>query len=119
MDPVIRRISERPEGSLTAIFAGADGRVVLQVDVSEGTAYVDELFLRHVVMMISDIGVAGVRLAIARASGRPTRVDRLLWREMTTRLRGSDTTLLDVVVVGEDAWWSAAANRVAPVSHAA
>lgn len=119
MDDVIRRSAGQPEGSLTAVFVGAAGRVVLQVDISEGTAYVDELFLRHVVMLICDVGVAGVQFVITRAAGRPTRVDRLLWRELSARLAVSDTTLLDVVVVGEQSWWSAASNRVAPINHAA
>jgi hypothetical protein len=89
------------------------------VDIKEGTAYVDELFLRHVVMLISDIGVAGVRLVVSRTSGRPTRIDRLLWRELSSRLAGGDTTLLDVLVVGEQSWWSAVGNRVVPLSDAA
>jgi hypothetical protein len=120
MNNVIRRSAGRPEGSLTAVFVGPDDRVVLQVDISEGTAYVDELFLRHVVMLISDIGVAGARLVVSRATGRPTRIDRLLWREISSRLAGSDTTtLLDVLVVGEQSWWSAAGNRIVPISDAA
>jgi hypothetical protein len=119
MDNVIRRSAGRAEGSLTAVFVGADGRVVLQVDISEGTTCVDELFLRHVVMLIGDVGVAGVRLLVSRATGRPTRIDRLLWRELTARLAGSESTLLDVAVVGEHSWWSAAANRAEPITDAA
>ena len=119
MDTLLRRVTGQPEGSLIAEFVGDDGQVVLQIEISEGTAYVDELFLRHLVMVIHDIGVPGVRFGVSRVAGRPTRVDRRLWREITQRLDGGDTTLVDLLVVGEDSWWSASANRVAAVSHAA
>jgi hypothetical protein len=119
MDDVIRRIAARPNGSLTAVFVGADDRVVLELEIGEGTAHVDELFLRHIEMLISDIGVAGVRIAVSRGAGRPTRIDRLLWRELNARLAGSETALLDLLVVGEHSWWSAVSNRVQELSHAA
>jgi hypothetical protein len=106
-------------GSLNAVFVDDGGQVVLRVNISEGTAHVDELFLQHVVMLTSDVGVAGVTFVISRADGRPTRIDRLLWRELSKRLAGAATQLLDVVVVGEEQWWSAASGRVAPRVRAA
>jgi hypothetical protein len=94
-------------GSLTAVFTDHDDRVVLRVGISEGTDHVDELFLRHLEMLTSDVGVPGVWLVVDRADGRPTRVDKLLWRELSRRLADSATRLVDLVVVGETCWWSA------------
>jgi DNA repair protein RadC len=105
-DDVRRRGS--PDGALLAVFLSAESQILLTVAVGEGTHHVDELFLRHLVAVVVDIGVAEVVLAVARASGRPTRIDKLLWRELFDRLDGAPTTLLDVVVVGESRWWSAA-----------
>jgi hypothetical protein len=95
------------DGSLTAVFTDVAGRVVLRVEIGEGTTNVDELFLRHLVMLTADVGVPGVRFVICRPDGRPTRIDKLLWRELQVRLADSTTQLLDVVVVGESSWWSA------------
>jgi hypothetical protein len=92
---------------MTAVFTDLDGRAVLRVEIGEGTTNVDELFLRHLVMLTADVGVPGVRFVISRADGRPTRVDKLLWRELQQRLVDSTTRLLDVIVVGQTCWWSA------------
>ena len=92
---------------------------MLRVDISEGTAHVDELFLQHVVMLTADVGVAGVTFVDLTAGRPPTRVDRRLWRELSARLAGAPTALLDVIVVGEERWWSAASGRVAPLVRAA
>lgn len=100
------------EGSLTAVFSDARGREVLRVGFSEGTAHVDELFLRHVVMLTADVGVATVTFEVRRAAGRPTKVDRRLWQELVRRLADSTTALGDLVVVGEERCWSAASGRV-------
>jgi DNA repair protein RadC len=117
-DDILRSVRPTP-GSLNAVFVDAEGEVVLRVDISEGTAHVDELFLQHVVMLTSDVGVAGVTFVISRPDGRPTRVDRRLWQELRTRLAGAPTALIDVIVVGQERWWSAASGRVAPLVRAA
>jgi DNA repair protein RadC len=102
------------DGGLVGVFLDARHRIVLCVDIDEGTGDVDELFLRHLVSLVSDIGVAAVVFAVARPSGRPARVDRLLWRELSDRLAGTTTRLLDVLVVGDSTQWSIAAGRPTP-----
>jgi hypothetical protein len=108
-DEVRRRA--QPEAGLLGVFLDTGHHIVLCVEISEGTADVDELFLRHLVAVVADVGVAAVVFAVARWTGRPMRVDRVLWRELSERLAGSATRLLDVVVVGEDCRWSAATGR--------
>jgi hypothetical protein len=104
----LRRAAQLPDGALRALFMAADDRVVLRVDLDEGTDHIDELFLGHLMMLISDVGVPGVAFVISRPSGRPNRIDKLLWRRLRERLSGSPTELVDVVVVGEQGAWSAA-----------
>jgi hypothetical protein len=115
-DDVRRR--GRPDGALLGVFLNRERRIVLTTEVSEGTHHVDELFLRHLVSLVTDIGVAEVAFAVARSTGRPTRIDKLLWREMVSRLGNGPTSLLDLIVVGEDRWWSAA-NALVGASHEA
>jgi DNA repair protein RadC len=106
----------QPDGALLAVFLDDRHRIVLWVEISEGTHDVDELFLRHLVTIVGDLGLAAVAFGVTRVSGRPRRVDRLLWRELDHRLAGSATRLLDVIVVGADRQWSAARGRAQPVT---
>jgi hypothetical protein len=99
------------DGALLGVFLSRQRRILLTIEIGEGTHHPDELFLRHLVAVITDIGVPDVVFAITRTDGRPTRVDKLLWRELSDRLEGTTTALLDVVVVGEISWWSAATGR--------
>jgi hypothetical protein len=46
--------------------------------------------------------------AVRRSRGRPLRVDKLIWREVGARLVGAPTRLVDLVVIGQSARWSAA-----------
>jgi hypothetical protein len=101
----------QPEGGLLGVFLDATGRIVLCVEIGEGTRDVDELFLRHVISIVEDIDVAAVVFAVSRRLGRPTRVDKLLWRELAERVTTTSSRLLDVVVVGEHQMWSAATGR--------
>jgi DNA repair protein RadC len=105
------------EGSLQAVFVDSRDRVALRVDLEEGTASVDEIFLRHLMMLIGDVDLPRVALVVSRSSGRPSRVDRLLWRELGIRLRGGTTRLLDMIVVGDESFWSASTGRSAPIDH--
>lgn len=105
------RCRDWSDGGLLSIFLNRERRILLTIEIGEGTRHVDELFLRHLVAVVTDIGVADVVLAVTRAAGRPTRVDKLLWRELSARLAGTTTGLLDVMVVGESRWWSAASGR--------
>jgi hypothetical protein len=99
------------DGDLMVVFLDLDGLPLLTIDVDEGTHSVDELFLRHVTALVLDVRLPGVVLAVPRTAGRPTRVDRLLWHEMVARLSDGPTTLVDLLVVGEQRWWSAAGVR--------
>lgn len=113
----LRTLPTPPDGALIALFVGASGDIVLRVEISEGTSNVDELFLRHLVMLTADVGVPEVAFVIGRGDGVPRKVDRRLWRELSRRLTGSTTALLDVAVVGPACWWSGAAARTYPLRN--
>jgi DNA repair protein RadC len=121
-DPICAEVrarwSARTDGDLMLVFVDAEGVPLLTLDVDEGTRHLDELFLRHVTTLILDIGLPAVVLAVPRAAGRPTRVDRRLWRELTARLGGATTQLLDLLVVGDATWWSATLRRPAAATGA-
>ncbi|HEX3823410.1 MAG TPA: JAB domain-containing protein [Mycobacteriales bacterium] len=99
------------EGGLAGVFLNRHREILLIVEIGEGTRHVDELFLRHLVDVVTDVGVADVVFAVMRTSGRPSRIDKLLWRELSERLAGTTTRLHDVIVVGENRSCSAATNR--------
>lgn len=107
------------DGSLHAVFLGERNTVLLTVGFDEGTRCVDELFLRHLVAVVTDLGVAAVVFAIMRASGQPARIDRLLWRELSARLAEATTRLADLIVVGECRRWSAVSGRTEVLRPAA
>jgi DNA repair protein RadC len=104
-----------PDGGLLGVFLDAEQRIVLCVEIGEGTTDVDELFLRHLVAIVADVGLAAIVFAVVRPTGRPLRIDKLLWRQLRDRLDGSPTRLLDVMVVGEQLCWSAATGRLRDV----
>jgi DNA repair protein RadC len=99
------------EGELVAVFLDPRLRPLLTATVGEGMDNVDELFLRHLEAMVADMEVAAVLFAVSRMSGSATRLDRLLWRELKARLASSPTELVDLLVVGETRYWSAASRR--------
>ena len=99
------------DGALMLVFLDVHRRLLLTIDIDEGTRHVDELFLRHVTALVLDLALPAVVVVVARASGRAQRVDRTLWRELTARLSGGDTAVLDLVVVGDERWWSACLRR--------
>jgi hypothetical protein len=53
---------------------------------------------------------------VVRANGRPTRVDKRLWHELSARLADTTTRLLDVIVVGETTRWSATQSLTRPTA---
>jgi DNA repair protein RadC len=105
------RLRAWSDGDLAGVFLNRRGEILLIVAIGEGTRHVDELFLRHLVEVVTDIGVADVVFAVMRTSGQPSRIDKLLWRELGGRLAGTTTRLRDIMVIGESRWWSAATNR--------
>jgi DNA repair protein RadC len=105
------------DGALFAVFLDRQRTVLLTIGFEEGTKHVDELFLRHLIAVVSDLRVAAVVFAVRRESGRPTRIDKLLWHELSARVGATSTQLLDVVVIGELHLWSAATGRVVPVGR--
>lgn len=113
-DEVRDRWRDGVDGDLMLIYLDACGVPLLTLDVDEGTRHLDELFVRYVVMLIVDLRLPGVVVAVPRRVGRPTRSDRGLWRELRKNVAGDDRTqLVDLVVVGDQQWWSAAgAHRV-------
>lgn len=107
------------EGALRVAFLDAHDRLLATTRIEEGTRHVDELFLRHLSDEVGRMGAPRVLVIVTRESGRPTRVDRLIFRELTSRLSGSVTSVADLVVVGSAAWWSArAGGRVGSVDGA-
>lgn len=110
----LARVGQRTDGSVLLVFVDADGRAVLQLEVVEPAVEVDELYLRYVAGLVSDVGLVEVVVLVTRADGRPAHGDRVLWRELPGRL-DETTVVLDVVVVGVDRLWSLAAGRGRPV----
>jgi hypothetical protein len=108
---VMTHCKERTDGALLAVFLDRRATVALTIGFDEGTHHVDELFLRHLVDVVTDLRIAEVVFAVVRASGRPNRIDKLLWRELRARLDETATVLRDVVVVGDSQRWSAASGR--------
>jgi hypothetical protein len=110
-DDICRAVAAHPgdrsDGGLRAVFLDEHGIIRLTVGFDEGTGCVDELFLRHLVAVVSELAVAAVVFAVVRSAGRPARVDKLLWRELSTRLADSTTRLGDVIVLGSHRRWSA------------
>lgn len=116
---VILHCKERTDGALLAVFLDHRAAVALTIGFEEGTEHVDELFLRHLVAVVTDLRIAEVVFAVVRASGRPTRIDKLLWRELRRRLDDASTVVRDVIVVGDAQRWSAASGRTASLKPAA
>jgi DNA repair protein RadC len=110
-DGVRCRVPAVGDGGLLAFFLDPAGLVILRVALDEGTRHVDELFLRHLTALVTEIDAASVVLASVRADGQPTRTDRVLWREMQQRLTNAQSVLTDLLVVGDDRCWSAATRR--------
>lgn len=113
-----RRCHDRGDGALSAVFLDRRRAVVLTVGFDEGTGCVDELYLRHLAAIVTDTQVAEVVFAVVRTDGRPTRVDRLLWRELRPRLADASTALCDLIVVGESQRWSARSGHTTPIQDA-
>jgi DNA repair protein RadC len=110
-DTVRCRVPAVADGGLVAFFLDAAGEVILRVVLDEGTRHVDDLFLRHLTALVGEIDAASVVLASVRTDGQPRRADRLLWREMRTRLADAHSQLTDLLIVGEHRCWSAATRR--------
>jgi DNA repair protein RadC len=110
-DAIIGRPTNTGEGDLSAVFLDAAARVLMTVEVGEGTRHVDELFLRHLITIVDDLRLDAVVFIVCRSAGRPHRVDRLLWRELDQRLSTAETRLVDLIVIGNDRFWSASTGR--------
>jgi hypothetical protein len=109
----------RADGALLAVFLDRHATVALTIGFDEGTHHVDELFLRHLVAVVTDLRIAEVVFVVVRGSGRPTRIDKLLWRELRARLEETPTLIRDVVVIGDTQRWSAASGRTVTFERAA
>jgi DNA repair protein RadC len=115
----VRHRGDRSEGALRAVFLDRRRSVFLTIGFDEGTRHVDELFLRHVVAIVTDLRVSAVAFVVLRPGGRPARVDRRLWQELSERLADTTTALVDVIVVGDKQRWSASTGRTDPFVAAA
>jgi DNA repair protein RadC len=93
------------EGSLRIAFLDRRGQLLATTRITEGTGCVDELFLRHLVDEVVRMAAPGALVVVRRALGRPTRVDRLIWRELSRRVTGP-AAVIDLLVVGHDRRWS-------------
>ena len=108
------RWQRAPADSLLLLFFDATGELILGLDVDEGTRHVDELFLRYLTTLVGDVSLAQVVVCVSHDDGKPRRVHRRLWHELTARLEPIPTRVTDLMVIGEDRCWSAAkASRAA------
>lgn len=113
-DDVRARAQPRDEGSLwLVLFDDPGGAPVVSAAIEGAMDHMDDLMLRQLTKILTQVGAAEVLLVIPRRSGRPRRVDRTLWEQLTARI-GSATDLLDLLVVGSRTSWSARQHDPAP-----
>lgn len=110
----LARWRRAPVDSLLLLFFDTAGQLILGLDVDEGTRHVDELFLRYLTTLVADVSLAQVVVCASRDDGKPQRVHRRLWHELTARLEPGATRLTDMLVIGQNRCWSASrATRAA------
>ena len=110
-----------PDGGLALCFCTDAGAMLRCLPIPEGTAYVDELFVRDLASIIRSFGAGCATLAVRRPDGRPTRTDRRLWRRTAAALvaagSGPADALVELLIVGpESTWTPRVAARVAPAA---
>lgn len=75
--------------------------------------HMDELMLRQLTKILTQVGAAEVLLVSLRRSGRPRPVDRATWEQLSARI-GPAPDLLDLLVVGTRTSWSAREHAPTP-----
>lgn len=99
-DQVVARLDPGgSEGSLWLGLTDRRGRLALCTDVGVSLGVPDELFVRDLAALVRTFDPPTVVLAVCRAGGRPTRVDRRLGRELAARLAQTGPTTVDLMVV--------------------
>lgn len=107
VEDVRERLTADDEGSLwMLLLEDPSGEPVIASAVDGAMAGMDSQLTRNLAMIITEVGAKAVLLAIPRRTGRPHPVDRQLWSDLR-HLVGSSTELIDLVVVGDAAYWSA------------
>lgn len=113
-DGVRARSRPSDEGSLwLVLFDKPGGLPVVSAAIEGAMDHMDDLMLRQLTKIISEVGAAEVLLVIPRRSGRPRPVDRTTWEQLSARI-GAATELLDLLVVGSRTSWSAREHAPTP-----
>jgi hypothetical protein len=101
------RLSPEDEGALWLLFCSdPEGDALLAVSFDDFIDNYDAELLNGLATVLNGIGVESVLLAAIRRKGRPSAVEVRLWREIKPLLDPS-IELIDLVVVGDDTYWSA------------
>lgn len=101
------RLTPADEGALLVLFCSdPEGEVLVAVSIDDFTDNYSAELLDGLAAILNRLGVESVLLATARRSGRPSEVDVRLWREIAPLL-DPPIELIDLVVVGDDTYWSA------------
>jgi hypothetical protein len=99
-----------PDGGLALCFGTGAGATLRCLPIPEGTACVDELFVRDLAAIIATFGAGPAILAVRRPDGRPTRTDRRLWRRTAAALVAAGPAAAEVrvelLIVGPESTWA-------------
>jgi hypothetical protein len=103
---VRRRMRADDDGGLWLVFFDPTGVQLLCLGVEEGMHCADELFRRHLIELIRHVDAHRVVLAIHRPDGRPRRIDRMVWQDLTRRLQDEWPNQVDLLIVGDETTWA-------------
>jgi DNA repair protein RadC len=106
-DGVRDRVGPNAEGTIWALFLDAQHRQLLATRVEDGMAGLYTERLQSLAYLVGNVGAHAVVLAVPRRDGRPTSDDREFWRRLRVLMVCEPAELLDVLVVGDDTFWSA------------
>lgn len=105
------------EGSLWMIFLDAPrGRPLLASVVDNAMAHMEEVMKRNLAWIFDSTGSTAILLAVIRSDGQPRLADRQLWPDLRSRVK--DVELVDLLVIGDAGYCSAAGSSHARTSRA-
>jgi hypothetical protein len=101
------RLTPEDEGSLWVLFLDHPrGDVLIATAFDQAMDSIDAEMTRNLQHLIWMIPAAAVLLVVPRREGLPCKADLDLWQRLRLSQCG-DTTLIDLVVVGQADYWSA------------
>ena len=102
------RLGPDDEGSTWALYVDARDRALLAMPVdAAGRSRGGADRLAEVAYLLGNVGAHGVVVGVPRRTGEPTAADRELWRRLRVLMVCEPTELLDLLVIGDDGYWSA------------